>query len=253
MMKIAVSGKGGVGKTTLAAFLIKALTEQGTKVLAIDADPAAHLGRALGIPGTEKITPIARMQELIAERTETRSGLSSFFKLNPKVDDLPDKLALKMDGIRLMVLGGVRKGGAGCICPESALLKNLVRHLILNQDEAVVLDMEAGLEHLGRGTAAAVDHLLVVVEPGLRSIEVAFQIQRLAADLGLQNLSLVGNKVRTVQEQDYILARIPGFNCLGFLPFSEPILIAEREGRPAFEKDPEMLLRVKNILPLLRN
>jgi CO dehydrogenase maturation factor len=252
-MKIAVSGKGGVGKTTLAAFLIKALADDATQVLAIDADPAAHLGRALAMTGTDAITPIAQMRELIEERTESRSGNGSFFKLNPRVEDLPQKLAREKGLIRLMVLGGVQKGGAGCICPESTLLKNLVRHLILDRNEAVVLDMEAGLEHLGRGTAAAVDHLIVVVEPGLRSLETARQIQRLAKDLGLKNLDLVANKVRSAQDRDFILTHMPGFHFLGFLPFSEQVLAADREGAAPFEKDPEMLQQVRNMLPLLRN
>ena len=252
-MKIAVSGKGGVGKTTLAAFLIKALADDATQVLAIDADPAGHLGQALAMTGTDAITPIAQMRELIEERTESRSGNGSFFKLNPRVEDLPQKLAREKGLIRLMVLGGVQKGGAGCICPESTLLKNLVRHLILDRNEAVVLDMEAGLEHLGRGTAAAVDHLIVVVEPGLRSLETARRIQRLAKDLGLKNLDLVANKVRSAQDRDFILTHMPGFHFLGFLPFSEQVLAADREGAAPFEKDPEMLQQVRNMLPLLRN
>ena len=252
-MKIAVSGKGGVGKTTLAAFLIKALADDATQVLAIDADPAGHLGRALGLTGLDAIIPITQMRELIAERTESRSGNGFFFKLNPRVEDLPQKLSLEKEGIRLMVLGGVQKGGAGCICPESTLLKNLIRHLILDRHEAVVLDMEAGLEHLGRGTAAAVDCLMIVVEPGLRSLETARQILRLAADLGLKKTALVANKVRNAQDRDFILSQMPETRFLDFLPFSEQVLAADREGAAPFKKDPEMLQRIKKILPFLRN
>ena len=147
-MKIAVSGKGGVGKTTFASFLIKSLSDEGRKVLAIDADPDANLAQALGVEKGAEIVPIAEMKDLIEERTETKVGsMGSFFKLNPKVDDLPDKLSIKIDGIKLMVLGGVKKGGAGCICPESTLLKNLVRYIVLARNEVIILDMEAGLEH----------------------------------------------------------------------------------------------------------
>ncbi|RPI76988.1 MAG: carbon monoxide dehydrogenase [Desulfobacteraceae bacterium] len=251
-MKIAVSGKGGVGKTTLAALLIKALADDAVQVLAIDADPAAHLGRALGMTGMDRITPIARMRELIAERTESQSGGGSFFKLNPRVEDLPQKLALQKDGIRLMVLGGVQKGGTGCICPESTLLKNLVRHLILDRNEAVVLDMEAGLEHLGRGTAAAVDRLIIVVEPGLRSLETARQILGLAQDLGLKKVALIANKVRNAEDREFILTHLPEMAFWDFLPFSERLLAADREGAAPFAKDPEMLQRVQKMLPLLR-
>ena len=141
--------------------------------------------------------------------------MGSFFKLNPKVDDLPERLSLEMNGIRLMVLGGVKKGGAGCICPESTLLKNLVRHIVLARDEVVVLDMEAGLEHLGRGTAMAVDRLIVVVEPGRRSIETAQQIRRLAGDIGLKKLSLVGNKIRSDRDREFLLSQMPGFQFPG--------------------------------------
>ncbi|MBW1683357.1 MAG: AAA family ATPase [Deltaproteobacteria bacterium] len=206
-MKLAVSGKGGVGKTTFASFLIRALADEGKKVLAIDADPDANLAQALGVKDWERIVPISQMKELIEERTEAKVGtMGSFFKLNPKVDDLPESLSIEVDGIRLMVMGGVKKGGAGCICPESTLLKNLVRHIVLARDEAVVLDMEAGLEHLGRGTAMAVDQLIVVVEPGRRSVETAFQVRKLAADIGVKRLAFVGNKIRGEKDREFLKA-----------------------------------------------
>ncbi|MCP4682715.1 MAG: AAA family ATPase, partial [Desulfobacterales bacterium] len=191
-MKVAVSGKGGVGKTTFASFLIRALADEGKKVLAIDADPDANLAQALGVKDSDQIVPISQMKELIEERTESKPGaMGGFFKLNPKVDDLPEKLSVEIDGVKVMVMGGIKKGGAGCICPESVMLKNLVSHIVLARDEAVVLDMEAGLEHLGRGTAGAVERLIVVVEPGRRSIETAHQVRKLAGDIGLGNLSFV--------------------------------------------------------------
>lgn len=248
-MKIAVSGKGGVGKTTFAAFLIRSLANEGKKVLAIDADPDANLAQALGVTDLSGIVPISQMKELIEERTEAKVGtMGSFFKLNPKVDDLPEKLSVNLDHIRLMVLGGVKKGGAGCICPESTLLKNLVRHIVLARDEAVILDMEAGLEHLGRGTAMAVDRLVVVVEPGRRSIETAKQIRKLADDIGIRKLSLVGNKIRSDKDREFLLSHMPDFHFLGFIPFDGRIIEADLEGRPPFEMNPEGLILAKEMI-----
>jgi CO dehydrogenase maturation factor len=248
-MKIAISGKGGVGKTTFASFLIKAFADEGKKVLAIDADPDANLAQALGVKTDSGIVPIAEMKELIEERTETKIGsMGSFFKLNPKVDDLPDRLSIKLKGIKLMVLGGVKKGGGGCICPESTLLKNLVRHIVLARNEVIVLDMEAGLEHLGRGTAMAVDRLIVVVEPGRRSIETAHHIQALAGDIGLKKLSLVGNKIRSEKDREFLSREMAGFQFLGFIPFATNIIEADLEGLPPFLKDLKGLEAVKGMI-----
>jgi CO dehydrogenase maturation factor len=248
-MKIAISGKGGVGKTTFASFLVRALANQGKRVLAIDADPDANLAQALGVQGSEEIVPISEMKQLIEERTETKLGtMGGFFKLNPKVDDLPEKLSVEVDGVRVMVLGGIKKGGAGCICPESTLLKNLVRHLVLARDEAIVLDMEAGLEHLGRGTAMAVDRLVVVVEPGRRSVETAHQIQKLANDIGLKKISLLGNKIRSEKDKEFLVSHMPDFQFLGFIPFRGDIIEADLEGLPPFEKDREGLEAVEGML-----
>ena len=251
-MKIAVSGKGGVGKTTFASFLVRALADQGKRVLAIDADPDANLAQALGVQGSEEIVPISEMKQLIEERTGAKPGtMGGFFKLNPKVDDLPQKLSVEADGVRVMVLGGVKKGGAGCICPESTLLKTLVTHLVLARDEAIVLDMEAGLEHLGRGTAMAVDRLVVVVEPGRRSVETAHQIQKLANDIGLKKISLLGNKIRSEKDKEFLVSNMPDFEFLGFIPFRGDIIEADLEGLPPFEKDQEDLEAVNGMIEKL--
>ena len=248
-MKIAISGKGGVGKTTFAAFLIRALADEGKKVLAIDADPDANLAQAMGIKESDKIVPISEMKDLVEERTGAKPGtMGAFFKLNPKVDDLPDRLSLKMDNIRLMVMGGVKKGGAGCICPESTLLKQLIRHIVVARDEAVVMDMEAGLEHLGRGTAMFVDRLIVVVEPGRRSIETAFQINRLASDLRIKNITLVGNKIRSKQDEKFLKENAKNFNFLCFIPFKEAIIEADLNGVAVFEKDKDTLQMIKKTI-----
>ena len=237
-MKLAISGKGGVGKTTFAALLIKTLSEKGKRVLAIDADPDANLAAALGIPDPESIVPISDMKDLIEERTGARVGsVGAFFKLNPKVDDLPEKCSFEVDHIKFMRLGGVKKGGGGCICPESSLLKGLVAHILLARDEVVVMDMEAGIEHLGRGTASAMDKLIVVVEPGRRSVETAHNIKRLAAEIGLTRIFLVGNKIRGQVDQEFLEKYLTGFNWLGFLPYDEEIIEADLTGECPYDRN----------------
>jgi CO dehydrogenase maturation factor len=241
-MKIAISGKGGVGKTTLAALLIKYFRDQGKKVLAVDADPDANLALALGIPDPETITPLSQMKEMIAERTESQPGkMGGFFKLNPKVDDIPEKYARQLDGVKLIVMGGVKKGGMGCICPESVLLRTLVTHLVLLRDEVVVMDMEAGIEHLGRATAKGVDCLIIVVEPGRRSIETAQHVKKLAEEIGLARVAVVGNKVRSAADEEFLRRHLEGFVLLGFIPFDEKIIEADLQGRPPYEVAPALL------------
>jgi CO dehydrogenase maturation factor len=231
-LKIAVSGKGGVGKTTLSAFLVRWFADHGKNVLAIDADPDANLGHALGIKNASEIVPISRMKELVAERTESTPGAyGGFFKLNPKVDDLPEMLAVRSgERIRLMVMGGVKKGGTGCVCPESILLKNLVHHLVLRRDDVVVMDMEAGIEHLGRATSKAVDWLITVIEPGQRSIETAQRIRELASDIGLTKIGIVGNKCRNERDRAFLKNALPDRIFLGFIPYDEQIIEADLQG-----------------------
>lgn len=237
-MKLAVSGKGGVGKTTFSALLIRALSEQNRRVLAIDADPDANLAAAVGIEGAEEIVPISEMKDLVYERTEAKPGsIGGFFKMNPKVDDLPDALSAKLDNIKLMRLGGVKKGGAGCICPESTLLKALITHIVLARDEVVIMDMEAGIEHLGRATARAVDRLIVVVEPGRRSIDTAMHIKQLAGEIGLDKISLVGNKIRGEKDRQFLEQHLPDFDFLGFLPFDDALIEADLSGMSPYEAD----------------
>jgi CO dehydrogenase maturation factor len=247
-MKIAISGKGGVGKTTLAALLIKYFRDQGKKVLAVDADPDANLALALGIPDPENITPLSQMKEMIAERTDSKPGsMGGFFKMNPKVDDIPEKYAREVDGVKLIVMGGVKKGGSGCICPESVLLRTLVTHMVLLRDEVVVMDMEAGIEHLGRATAQGVDRLIIVVEPGRRSIETAMHVKTLADDLGLKKIVIVGNKIRGAADEEFLKKNLPDFPILGFIPFDEKIIEADLTGRPPYEVVPALREVAKNI------
>ena len=248
MMKIAISGKGGVGKTLLSSLLCKTFAEAGHSVIAIDADPDANLAATLGFPHPEKITPISQMKELVEERTETGPNRpAGFFKLNPKVDDIPEKYSQEHNGIRLMIMGQVKKGGSGCYCPENSLLQALITHLLLARDEVVILDMEAGIEHLGRATAKAVDKLIVVVEPGRRSIETAYTIDKLAQDIGLSNVAIVGNKVRSPSDREFLGSVLPNFEFLGFIPYDQAIVDADLANRPLLDSSQQALAEVKNI------
>jgi CO dehydrogenase maturation factor len=248
-MKLAISGKGGVGKTTFSSLLIRTLSDQGKKVLAIDADPDANLAAALGIEDSDKIIPIANMKEMIFERTGAKPGtIGGFFKLNPKVDDLPDSLSVRRDNIKLMRLGSVKKGGGGCLCPESTLLKALVMHIVLARDEVVVMDMEAGIEHLGRATATAVDKLIVVVEPGRRSIDTAEHIRKLASEIKLDQIVIVGNKVRGPKDEAFLREHLSDFEILGFLPYTDDLIEADLNGASPYDVESEAKVRVGEMI-----
>ena len=254
MLKLAITGKGGVGKTTLAALLAHAFVERGQKVLAIDADPATGLAAACGVPPEKAmaITPVADMEELIYERTGARKGeVGGFFKLNPRVDDIPERFAIERDGIRILTMGTVKSGGTGCLCPENALLRSLVTHLLLRRDEVLILDMEAGVEHLGRGTAGAVDAFVVVVEPGRRSLQTAQSIYSLAQDLGIEQVFVVGNKIADASDETFIAEQLPGFEVLGFLPTSREAIEADRRGVAVFDLAPELVERARAIVDRL--
>ncbi len=251
-MKIAISGKGGVGKTILASLLSRTFAEAGYSVLAIDADPDSNLAATLGFPHSDEITPISEMSALIEERTGALPGqVGSFFKLNPKVDDLPEKYCLECNRIKLMVMGRIKKGGTGCYCPENALLRALITHLLLGRDEVVILDMEAGIEHLGRATARAVDKLIVVVEPSRRSVETAYRIDKLAQEIGLHNIAMVGNKIRSQSEREFLTSSLPGFEFLGFIPYDQAIVEADLANLPLFGSSPQIINEVRNIYQAL--
>jgi len=250
-VKIAISGKGGVGKTTLAALLARHLTETGRQVIAVDADPNANLALALGVPPDKVPTPISEMQELIEERTESKKGYGTYFKINPHVDDIPEKYCLRLGRLRLLVLGGVRSGGAGCICPESALLKALVTHLLLGRDDVVILDMEAGIEHLGRATAEAVSVMIVVVEPGARSLETARTIRRLAGEIGIPRVAAVINKLPPGMSIAPLEKALEGLPVLGVLPYDEAVLKADIENRSPFTGAPAQMKLLEGLVAAL--
>jgi CO dehydrogenase maturation factor len=247
-MKVAVSGKGGVGKTMLASLLSSMLAQSGYSVLAIDADPNATLATALGFPCPERITPISEMADLIEERTGARPGqAAAYFKLNPRVDDIPEKYWIEHNGIKLMVMGRLKRGGSGCYCPENAFLEALLAHILLRRDEVVIIDMEAGVEHLGRATARAVDKMIIVVEPGKASIETAYRIRALAKDIGLENIAVVANKVRSEQDRDFLKSAMPDFEFLGFIPYDQSIIEAGLGNLPLVDASLEVSSKVRDI------
>ncbi len=237
-LKIAVSGKGGTGKSTIAALLAHFLTEAGFRVLAVDADPDANLASALGIAPEEasRLVPVSARRELIKERTGALPGRTGqLFRINPRVDDIPEELSVEFRGIRLLVMGAVRKGGGGCACPENTLLKNLLSEIILNRNEAVVVDMEAGIEHLGRGTAKGIDVMVIVVEPGARSVATARTIMRLAGEIGVRSFAVIGNKIQNDDQREWIRGEFPGGLIIGLLPYSEIIRDSDRSTSPLID------------------
>ena len=249
-MRLAIAGKGGVGKTTLASLLAMVYSAEGNRVIAIDADPDANLAGALGISSQEagRITPISQLKDLIEERTGAKAGsFGAYLKLNPKVDDIPDRFSARKGNVRLMILGTVKGGGAGCICPESALLRSLMAHLLLERSEVIIMDMEAGLEHLARGTAGGVDAFIIVVEPGRRSLQTAEAIQDLAKDLGIHKCYVVGSKTNTASDRAFITENLTGLEVIGFIDYNPRIVEADRQGTGIYEAAPEAVLQVRQI------
>lgn len=242
-MKLAISGKGGVGKTTLSALLAQVFADAGRDVLAVDADPSPCLAGALGFPDElrDQLHPIVEMDELIEERTGAKPGtMGGFFTLNPRVDDIPERFCVTHRDVRLLEMGSVDMGGSGCICPESAMLKTLFTHLLFRDDDVLILDMYAGVEHLGRATVDFVDAMIVVVEPTRRSLGTAMQIKKLANDIGLTRLWLVGNKVRNDDEAQFLHTESPGLPVLGMLPADLAVQEADRLGTAVYDHVPSL-------------
>ena len=253
-MKIAVSGKGGVGKTTLSALLAQAFADRGREVLAIDADPSPCLAEVMGFPVEllARLSPIAEMDALIEERTGAKPGTSGgFFTINPRVDDIPERFSVVHRGVRLLEMGSVDLGGAGCICPESAMLKTLFTHLMFRDDDVLIFDMYAGVEHLGRATVDFVDALLIVVEPTRRSLGTARQIKALAEDLGLTRIYLIGNKIQDEADKLFVERETPGLPVIGFLSAEQGVREADRAGASVYESVPELQAVVQQIADTL--
>jgi len=247
-MKIAVTGKGGVGKTTFSAVLARMYADEGKKVLCADVDPDANLGLALGFSEDDlaKIIPISEMKDLIKERTKA-DEFNKFFIINPKVDDLPDNLSYEINGVKLMVMGTVKAGGSGCVCPEHVMIKRILSHLVAARDEVVIMDMEAGLEHLARGTTSFVDAFVVVIEPGARSVQTYHSVKRLAADLGVKQVFVVANKVRDEGDEAFIKSQIPAEDLLGMIHYSGKVADADRQAASPYDIADDAVEEIRSI------
>jgi CO dehydrogenase maturation factor len=254
-MKLAISGKGGTGKSTLAAALAGLMVRRQWRVLAVDADPDGNLAAALGATPDQisRIVPISKQRALIEERTgaEVRQ-YGQLFKLNPEVSDIADGFGTRLNGVTLLVLGAIEAGGSGCACPESVLIRALVADLVLRRQDALIMDMEAGIEHLGRATAKGVDTLLVMVEPSQRAVDSAHRIARLAAEIGLRDVRFVANKIASPADEQFVRRGLPPGEIAGVIPWSEEIRQADRQFRPVLElAGPGLLQSVETILSQL--
>jgi CO dehydrogenase maturation factor len=250
-MKLAISGKGGTGKSTLAAALSLLMAGKAWRVVAVDADPDGNLAAALGASPEEanRIVPISRQKELVEERTGAKvKQYGQMFKLNPEVSDIAEGYGTNLKGITLLVLGAIEAGGSGCACPESVLIRALVSDLVLHRKDALVMDMEAGIEHLGRATARGVDTLLVMVEPSRRAIDSAHRVARLGAEIGLRDIRFVANKVSCPADEHYIRAALPGRDIVGVIPWSEEIRAAEQQGQPVLHRASEAFLNCLGLI-----
>ena len=259
-MKIAVAGKGGVGKTFISGTLARLLARDGYNVLAVDADPNINTASSLGIPSdvAEEIVPLSDNEELIREKTGVAPGKSygQMFRLTPTVSDIVDKFGVVgPDGVQLLVMGTVKDGGSGCMCPSNALLRVLVQHLLIQREDILVMDMVAGLEHLGRGTARRMDTMLVVVEPRMKSVDTIKRILKLAEDIEVREVLAVGNKIGSEREKRFVEEKMAelGVPIAAYIPRDEAVAEADMLGEAPIDHNPNSaaimaLAELKNYL-----
>lgn len=253
MLKLAVAGKGGAGKTMVTSTLSYIFAQRGDAVYAIDADPNPTLGQALGFPDSilSTIQPVISLKELIRERTgagDGRDAMGNYFRLNPRVDDIPDRFCGKHRAIRLLVMGATRGPGTGCACAENSVIKALISHLILRAGETVIMDMVAGTEHIGRGTASGVNALIVVVEPSNRSVLAARSVLDFSKQMTGLCCRVVGNKIRSAEDEDFIRAAFPDCTVNNFISWNENVLKAENASVPVFDTCPDIVETLKELV-----
>ncbi len=224
-MKIAISGKGGVGKTTIAGTLVRLFADRGYSVIAVDADPSMNLHTMIGV---ENPVPISKLKQLIGERTVITPGI---YNLNPRVDDVVEKYCAVRDNIRLIVMGTVEGVSQGCMCPENAFLRALLRHLVLKRGEMVILDSEAGVEHMARNIAEGFDLMLVVAEPSRKAVDVANRLIELSRSAGIPEVYCVANRVASLEDEDFLKENLIA-EVLESIPEDELVRKAERQGIP---------------------
>jgi CO dehydrogenase maturation factor len=241
-VKIAIGGKGGVGKTTVCAVWAQLFAESGFDVLAIDADPNANLALAFGVASEQNPEPLIRMKDLIAERTGTNKDVvGAYFRLNPNVSDLPERYWIEVKGLKLLVLGAITRAGAGCACPEGAFLKAMLRHTILQRREVVLVDLAAGVEFFGRASVQGIDALVLVVEPGGRSIETANSTAKMAGELGIRCIAAVANKINNDSEIELIRSQLNGINLIGAVRYQQAVRLSDLQREPVFESSVELV------------
>lgn len=245
-MKIAVSGKGGVGKTTVAANLIYLFAKNGFDVFAVDADPDVSLGLALGVDPQKlaALTPLVEMEDVIAEKS---GGRGAFYNLAPDVEDVVDDYSIKQGRIKFLIMGGIKQGGSACYCRENSFLNAVLNSLLLDKKEVVVLDMSAGIEHLTRGTARGVDMILVVTEPTRTSLKTAGVVKQLAADLGIKDVKILGNKIRRPEEENFLKENFSPGEIIGILPFEEKVWEGSMADFPAGFAEENLLSGIENV------
>jgi len=245
-LKIAVSGKGGAGKSTVSAQLVRCFTLQQKPVFAVDADPDANLGLVLGLDPEQldSLRPLIELQDVI---TAKNFGGGSFVDLNPDVDDVLENYTLQDGILRFLKMGAIKQGGSACYCKENSFLNAVLTTMLLDRPEAVVLDMSAGIEHLTRGTARGIRMMLVVVEPTRAGVSTARAVDRLSADLQIEQVLFVGNKVRSDEDRAYLESSLPPERFAGMVPFSEQVLERARRGEPLVSGREDLLPGLEKI------
>ena len=253
-LKIAICGKGGVGKTTVCAVWSQLFAQDGFDVLALDADSNPNLALAFGMPAESMPEPLIEMSDLIEQRTGAKKGaVGQYFKMNPQVADLPERYSKEIEGVKLLVLGSIDQAGSGCACPEGAFLKALLSHSILHRKEMILVDLEAGVEFLGRASVQGVDALVVVLEPGRRSIETALNIKKMAEEMSIKHIGCIINKIVEDSQIEVVKEQLGGMFILGGLKYDTSVQEADLQRQAVFAANPHLVTSLKQAKETLMN